>query len=518
MSRTNSSVKNLIVAFAGQVLGILISLVSRIIFLSFLNEEYLGLNGLFTNILTIFSLVELGIGPAMNFSLYKPLAERNISQIKSIMQLYKRAYTLIGCVIIILGLLVTPFYPIFMDKVPDIPYLTVIYWLFVLNTAISYFYSYKRALIICDEKRYIATVYRYVFYFICNTVQIFVLILTKNYIFYLVIQIIFTFTENLGVSRKANKMYPYLKEKKVEPISAKTTEEIRHNIGAMLLHKIGGMVVLSTDNLILSKFVGLVAVGFYSNYYLITDALNKVISQIFMSITASIGNLNALHTEKNTKKLEKTFDRIFFLNFWIYGFCTCCLWVLFNPFISLWLGERLLFDNFTVFVIVVNFYLYGMRKSALTFCEATGAFYYDRWKPIFESVINIVASIILAKKLGTAGVFLGTIISTLSTCIWVEPYILYKHIFQKSARKYAFHFILYTVLSLAACALTSFLVSCLTISNVLLSFICKCLLCLTIPNLLFLICFYKTEHFQFFIHLLYSIIERLFAKFKRSHI
>lgn len=236
-----------------------------------------------------------------------------------------------------------------------------------------------------------------------------------------------------------------------------------------------------------------------------------------MSITASIGNLNALHTEKNTEKLEKTFDRIFFLNFWIYGFCTCCLLVLFNPFIALWLGDNLLFDDFTVFVIVVNFYLYGMRKSAVTFSEATGAFYYDRWKPIFESVINIVASIILAKKLGTAGVFLGTIISTLSTCIWVEPYVLYKHVFQKSARKYAVHFVLYTLLSLAACVLTSFLANCLTISNVFLSFICKCFLCLIIPNLLFLICFHKTEYFQFFMNLIRSIIKQFLEKLKRTH-
>lgn len=351
-----------------------------------------------------------------------------------------------------------------------------------------------------------------------NIAQILILILTQNYILYLVIQIFFTFAENIAISLKSNKMYPYLKEKSNVSVSKETTVEIKKNIFAMLMHKIGGMIVNSTDNLILSKYVGLAAVGVYSNYNLITDAVNRIMSQIFLSVTASIGNMNALCTEKNLAKLEKTFDKMFFLNFWVYGFCSCCIWILSNPFISLWLGSSFLFDHFVVFVITLNFYITGMRKSALTFREATGAFYYDRWKPIFESIINIVASIILAKKLGTAGVFLGTIISTLSTCIWVEPYILYKHIFQKSARKYAFHFILYTVLSLAACALTSFLVSCLTISNVLLSFICKCLLCLTIPNLLFLICFYKTEHFQFFIHLLYSIIERLFAKFKRSHI
>lgn len=515
MSRTNSSLKNLTAAMIGQALGVLISLFSRIIFLRCLNEEYLGLNGLFTNILTIFSLVELGIGPAMNFSLYKPLAEKNTSQIKSIMNLYRRAYILIGCVIAAIGLLFTPFYPVFLERIPDIPRLTLIYWLFVLNTSISYFFSYKRALLICDEKRYIATIYRYLFYFIMNLVQIAVLIYTRNYIFYLIIQVIFTFLENVGVSWKANQMYPYLKEKNIAPIPQKTKGEIKQNIGAMLLHKIGGMVVLSTDNLILSKFVGLAAVGLYSNYYLITDALNKIISQVFMSITASIGNLNALHTEKDIEKLEITFERIFFLNFWIYGFCSCCLWVLFNPFISLWLGNNLMFDRFTVSMIVVNFYLYGMRKTVLTFREATGAFYYDRWKPLIESLINIAASIILAESLGTAGVFLGTIISTLSTCIWVEPYVLFKYVFRKSSRKYAADFVLYTLVSVAACIMVSCLANLATVSNLFTAFIIKFSLCMIFPNLLFWGCFHKTDRFRFFVSLAVHIFKALFSK--RTH-
>ena len=338
------------------------------------------------------------------------------------------------------------------------------------------------------------------------------LIYTRDYIFYLIIQVIFTFLENVGVSWKANQIYPYLKEKDIAPIPQKTTREIKQNIGAMLLHKIGGMVVLSTDNLILSKFVGLAAVGIYSNYYLITDALNKIISQVFMSITASIGNLNALHTEKDIEKLEETFERIFFLNFWIYGFCSCCLWILLNPFISLWLGESLLLDNFTVFIIVVNFYLYGMRKSALTFREATGAFYYDRWRPFAESTNNITASIILAKSLGTAGVFLGTIISTLSTCIWIEPYVLFKHVFKKSTRKYAADFMLYTLVSMAACIIVSFLANIVIVPNVFTGFMIKFFLCMVFPNLLFWACFHKTERFRFFACLAVRILKGMFAK------
>lgn len=513
MSRTDSSLKNLYTAGIGQVIDIIISFIARIVFLRCLNEEYLGLNGLFSNILTIFSLVELGVGSSMNFSLYRPLARKDTEQIKSLMALYRKAYILIGCLIGVIGLLFTPFYTVFMDAVPDIPQLTLIYWLFTANTVISYFFSYKRALIICDEKRYIATVYRYAFYFLLNVAQIIILLLTRNYILFLILQVLFTFAENVGISIKADKMYPYLRDKDISPIPQETGHEIRKNIGAMLIHKIGGMVVFSSDNLILSKFVGLAAVGLYSNYYLITDALNKIFSQVFSSLTASVGNLNASDLPEDREKLEKTFEKVFFVDFWIYGFATCCLWVLFNPFISLWLGDYLLFDTFTVLIIVVNFYLTGMRKAVLTFWEATATFYYDRYKPIFEITINIVTSVWLAKYLGAAGVFLGTIISTVSTCLWVEPYVLYKHALKKRAGRYARKWLIYTLVTLLACCLTSVCASAVRFSNGYLSFLTKMMLCLVVPNTIFFVLFHGCAEFIFFEELGKRIIHKALGNF-----
>lgn len=509
MTRTESTIRNFKVAIIGQFFCVLVSFASRYIFLRFLNEEYLGLNGLFTNILSIFSLVELGVGPAINFSLYKPLAMHDTEQIKSLMRIYKKAYILIGSVIAVLGLLFTPFYPSMLDRVPDVPNLTVIYWLFIANTSISYFFSYKRSLIICDEKRYIATIYRYTFYFILNVVQIIILILTGNYILYLILQVICTFSENVGISIKADKMYPFLRDRNVKPVKKELITDIKNNVGAMVFHKIGGMVVMSTDNLILSKFVGLTAVGLYSNYYLITDALNKIISQVFVATTASVGNLNVSTTNEDRKRLKTAFDNLFFINFWIYGFCSCCLWVLFNPFISLWLGERLTFDRFTVLIIVINFYLTGMRKTALTFREATGAFYYDRYKPLVESCINIIASIFFVRKMGTAGVFLGTIISTLSTCTWVEPYVLYKHVFLEKCTGFLCLFFSYTLISVVACCATTLVAGWISVPNPYVNFIIRIIACIIIPNGIFLICFHKTTNFKFVLRIGKQITQKL---------
>lgn len=257
MTRTQASLKNLTAAFIGQGLGILISFIARRVFIECLDEQYLGINGLFSNILSVLSLAELGVGTAMTFALYKPLANGDIPVIKSLMRFYKRAYNGIGCGILALAVLFVPIYPMFMDEVPDIPHLTAIYLLYAANTGVSYFFTYKRTLIICDQKRYIATYYRYGFYFAMNIAQIIMLYATRDFLLFTAVQLVFTVLENIAVSMAADKMYPYLKEKDVLPLPAELFEDIKKNIRAMLMHKIGGIVVLSTDNILISKLVGL---------------------------------------------------------------------------------------------------------------------------------------------------------------------------------------------------------------------------------------------------------------------
>lgn len=505
--RIVSSIKNLIVAFGGQFIGIIISFVARIVFLQILNAEYLGINGLFINIVTILCLAELGIGSAMNFSLYKPLAEQNKEKIKSLMYLYKKAYIIIGVIILVVGIAISPLLPYFINEIPDIlENIYFIYILFVINTGISYFFSYKRALIISDQKRYIATFYRYSFYFLLNVAQIICLLVTGNYILFLVLQIIFTLLENIFVSIKANKMYPYLKEKNIEKLLKEETKEIKKNVFALVIHKVGGIVVNSTDNILISKFISLTAVGLYSNYYLITNALNIVIGQVFSSIVASIGNLGVT---ENKEKLKNIFDKVFFMNFWIFGFSSICLYILFNDFITLWLGEEYLLSISVMFVIVVSFYITGMRRTAIIFRDALGLFWYDRYKPIFEVVINLIVSIILTQKIGLAGVFIGTIISTLTTSFWVEPYVLYKYGFKTKLRHYFKKYFKYTIITILVALLTIFLVNTLFISVNLLTFIGKLLLCVGIQNLCFILIFRKNEEFIYFKNLIEGIIDKI---------
>lgn len=513
MSRTNNSIRNLVTAITGQGLGFIVSFIARIFFINILGREYLGLNGLFTNILTLLSLAELGVGEAINYSLYKPLAENDTKKCAMLMQLYKKVYNVIGILILIIGISLTPFLHLIIKNMPDIPYIELIYILFVINTAVSYFFSYKRNLIIADQKRYIATFYRYFAHVIFTGIEILYLIFFKNFIGYVIIMIIATLSDNFMVSRKAEKMYPFLKEDEKVPLDEESKKSILKNTKAMMMHKVGGVLVHSTDNILLSSLVSLDSVGLYSNYYFIINALNTVAAHVFNSVTASIGNMFVVDNEK---KQYEVFKNIYFMNFWLFCFIIVSLLCLFNPFIELWLGKDFLFSFDIVCMIVINFYVLGMRKTVITFREASGLFYKDRWKSIIEATINLVSSIILAHYFQTFGVFLGTFISSVSTNLWIEPLVLYKYGFKLKLREFYKLYIKYLIITLTCCLLTYYLCSLVAFGRVL-SFVIKVLLCLIIPNTAIILLFRKTKEYIYFKKLIKSFYQKIIKMIRRKH-
>ena len=501
-SRTENSIRNLIFAGIGQLFGILISLISRLIFIRVLSTEYLGLSGLFTNILTMLSLTELGFVTAMSYQLYKPIAENDKEKIKSLINFYRKVYFSIAIIITILGIITLPFYRHLMDKVPSIPNLDLIYMLFVLNTSASYLFSHKRLLIIGDQNRYIATIYRYAFYFILNVCQIIVLITTKNYILFLVVQILMTLAENIMLNRKANRMYPYLKEGNVKKLSKKDHNQIIGNVKSMFYHKFGGVVLNSTDNIVISKVLGLVSVGIYSNYMLIITALKTIIMQIFSSVVASIGNL---HVDADRRKMTEIFEKTFFADYFIHIISTICLICLINPFIKIWLGKKFLLDTFTVYCIAINYYLFGMRRTCMSFREATGNYSRDKYSPIIEAVINIVTSIILAKYIGLAGVVLGTIISSLFTNFWWEPLVISEKSLVIDLKDYLAMYFKYSIVGIIIAFFTIFINSLIPTNNFL-YFLIKMFVSLVISIGMFLIIYRKNDNYKFYKYLAKGVL------------
>ena len=498
MSRTENSLRNLRYAALLNLALVIVNFIARRIFVMVLSEQYLGLNGTFTNILSMLSIAELGVGTAITYSMYRPLAVHDEDLLLSLMALYRRFYRIIGLVIAVLGVALTPLLPYLTHDLPDIPNIRLIYLLFVANTVVSYFYSYKRSLIVCDQKKYIETGIHYGAYFVLNLVQIIFLALTKNYVVFLVLQVISTWGENFILARKADKLYPYLRDKDVRPMDKDDRNIIFRNVAAMSMHKVGAVVVNSTDNILISKLIGLATAGLYSNYYTIIHPLQTVTNQIFESIVASVGNLSANTDEEGREHLRETFNDVFFFAFWIYTFCAVCLLNLLPPFIEfIWLRNRgWLLDRGTLIVLVINFYLYGMRRPVLTFRDASGAFWNDRYKPLFESIINLAASILLARRFGLMGIFLGTMVSTVTTSLWVEPYVLYRNVFDAPLRDYFIRFASHALVTAGICFLSVWI--CGLVGYSLLSVIPRLLICLVLPNGVMFLLFCRTSEFKYF--------------------
>lgn len=485
--------RNLRFALIFQTLALLTAFLTRRVFVSVLSQEYLGLDGTFSNILVTLSLAELGLGDAILFSLYKPLAEGDKPKLRALMDFYRRAYRIIGISVAVLGCALAPFLPQLIHNFPNLPHVYLIYVLFVANSALTYFFVYKQSLILADQKRYLVTMWRYSLWTILYLLQALFLWLTHQYLVYLVLQLGETLLENWILARKADKLYPFLKED-AQPLDQKTKQTIVRNTRAMFLHKIGGAVVFNTDNLLISYFIGVVSVGLYSNYLLVIKGLRNIYKMIFAAFSGSVGNLGA--TEDKSAAL-RVYRRMNFAGSWMTGWFSICLLVLFNPFLSLWVGEQYLFPAAIVLLIVMNFYVTGMREVNLVFQNGYGLFWRMRYKSIFEAVINLAASIALAKPLGILGIFIGTFVSTMLTCFWVEPYLLFRYVFKRPLRGYFFQYAISALLTVIAGAATW--VACSLLPGIgLFSFAVKALICICIPNLMFLLIFSRTEELNFF--------------------
>lgn len=509
--RTNNSLKNTFFALLSNLIVMIVGFVSQTVFIKLLGEEYLGINGLFNNIISVLAIVELGLGPAIIFSLYKPLAENDEDSILRIMNFYRKSYNIIAIIIFILGILLVPCLKFFVNtnlEFTNFGGIKFIFLLFIIDASVSYILSYKRSIIQADQKYRLINITHTIMYVLMNFIQLSLLYLFKNYILYLVIKILFRFLENLVITIIANKMYPYIKNKTEKTLTKEEKENIFTKIKGLIFHKIGNYVVLGTDNILISKFLGVAQVGLYSNYSLIIYSVTSMLNQIFSSITASVGNL-LVTTDK--EKTYEVYQKVMFLNFWIYAFATTSIYNIMEPFIIFWLGEKFLLSNFVLIILSINFYMLGMRSSIGIYKEAAGIYYEDRFVPIIESIVNIIASIIFAKHFGLAGIFLGTITSSLIVVFYSLPFFVYKEVFKKSIFEYYKLYFKYAITTTLLVTITKvtlkylFLLTGAPFLRVVISIIA----CLIIPNLLIFIIFGKTKELTYF-------KEMIFGKFLKK--
>lgn len=442
-SRSEYVVKNVSVTLVMQVVKNLLAFVSRTVFVYVLGAEYLGVNSLFADILTVLSFAELGVGNAMVFSLYKPLAERNTEKIKSLMRLYAKAYRIIGIVIAIAGISFAPFVK---HIVGDVSYvkddITLLYLLFLLNSVISYFFVYKKSLIIADQKNYIVDIYQQVFYAFQVVVQSAFLIITKQFIPYLIIIILTTFMNNLYVAHKADKMYPYLEDRNVKPLEKEEVNGIVTNVKALVVYKVGGIILESTDTIFISSLINVLTVGLYDNYKMLINVFKTIGSQMMNAVVASVGNLNASATDQ---KKESVFYEMLYISTWFYGFAAAGLCCFLTAFVSLWLGENYAIGFDAVLAACIYFYVSNMHYPCYTYRTTAGLFVFGKYVPMIASVFNIALDIVMGKTWGLSGILWASTISRALTYELIDPFLVYRRIFHKPVMKY---FITYACLTI----------------------------------------------------------------------
>ena len=504
--RTSNSIKNSITSTISSFTSMLIGFIAQAIFIRILGAKYLGLNGLFSNIFTVLGIFELGIGNAIVYNLYKPIAKNKKEEIKSLMLFYKKAYSIIALLVLGSGLLITPFINSIVGNISIDINIYYIYIMFLINTVASYLMTYKRSLIYANQQNYIINIVHIGYLIIMNITQLVILYMTKNYYLYLGIKITCQLLENIIITLYANRLYPYLKEKNIKQLDKKIEKDIFSKVKALIFHKIGGVVINGTDNIIASKFLGIITVGLYSNYSMIIFAVNTLFSQIIISSTASVGNLLV---ENNSTKSYQVFKRIRFLNFWLACFSGICLLVIIQPFIKVWVGEEYLLSILVVSTLVFNYFQKMMRGVYGTFKDSAGIWQEDKYVPLVESLLNIVFSILLLKIFGLAGVFMGTIISGLALWCYSYPKYVYKKLFNRSYLDYAKETLGYIFLFILLSLLTYEISKLIIVSNPYLQVIINTLIAITIPNTILLILFRKTDNFKYFKELVQKLLKKV---------
>ena len=492
-SRTEYSILNILTGIGGYFLNTIIGFVCRMVFVRCLSADYLGVNGLFTNVLTMLSLAELGVGGAIVYALYKPLAENDEEKIASLMKLYSKAYRLIGVLIAAVGLALMPFIDLIIREQPNIrESIYLLYAINLFNTASSYFFSYRSSLLIAAQRNYIVGGISYAVAILQSIFQMVFLLKFRNYLGYLLIQSAGTLIFNIIVSSVAGKMFPFIRKKKVRPLPKDEQKTLFSNIRDLMVYKVSGLLVNSTDNILITFFNGLVTTGLASNYTLLVNTLNSLLSQVFNGLTASIGNHNAT---ESTEKRYQLFSFLNMMNFWIFGWAALGIFFCSSDLVQLCFGEEYVLSIEIPFVMALNFFTVGMMNAVWTYKHTLGLFHYGRFIQFFTGILNIVFSVLLGTYWGLFGILFATFVARAFTSLWYDPYAVFKYGFEKSPVEYVKKIVKYLIVLAVAAVLCRFSFVIIR-GSLIVQTLLKILLCSVVTNLVFIAAFFKTPEFD----------------------
>ncbi len=491
-SRTKNTSRNIAAGLVNRFASIFFTFFNRTIIIYLLGAEFSGLNSLFTSILGMLSLAELGVHTAIVQSMYEPIAKNDKRRICELITLYKKLYRIAGFVIFGIGVLLIPFLPyLIKGQIPEVINLYRLYVLYLFNTVISYFmFSYKGALLLAHQRHDVSQKISTVLMIIKAIVQMVILLVLRNFYAYLMIEIVSTISSNLWVAKETEKRYPEyqcVKEK------VKLTEDIKKQMSGLMVGKLCDKARNSLDSIILSMFLGLTTIAIYDNYYYIYSALYGIMLVVCNSMGASVGNSIATETlEKNYDNLQK----FSFLVAWISGWISICMLCLYQPFMKIWMGEGLMLSNFNMLLFCVYFYAINMNNIRNQFIGGAGLWWYVRTSNLAEAIANICLNIILGKLFGITGIILATIITIFAFNFLWRTIILFNTYFKgMSLKKLLLNHFNWFICVVIAAAVTYGLCGFIQTEGIL-KLVLNGIVCVIIPNGILFLLWFRTKEFK----------------------
>lgn len=499
--------KNIVFGYIGNLSSTVLGFILRTVFIQKLDETLLGVNGLYTGVLSLLSMAELGIGTALNFSLYAPVAQKNYDRIKSYMHFYKKAYRIIGLIVAVLGITLIPFLKFFIKDPGNygIRELTLYYLIFLFNTVSTYFVSYKYSLVNAEQKNYIQTNILTITKLATTILQLIVLVVTSNFLLYLLTAAAVELLQKIWANNYLNKRYPYLLDKDVVPLGKEETKDIWDKTKALLCLKIGDIARLQTDSIIISSFIQIAIVGIVDNYNMVINSVQNFVLVIFNSAISSFGNLIATESKQKQYELFKIYR---FVANWIYGLSAIGFYVLLTPLVvDLWLGEKWLLSANIVALIVIDYYFKGDRVVMMNFRTAAGVFEQDKFLPLIQGGVNLVISIVLVQRIGLIGVYVGTVVSGLIANI-SRPPIVYRVCFERKSKEYFIDTVKYLLVMAVILGIVLPLSNILLHEVTLVSFVLTGVMIVVVYNVIFLLAFCKTGEFKYMYDMVMRRVKR----------
>lgn len=490
-SRSIKSGRTALYSTLAKTLDLLIAFVTRTLFIKIFGVGLLGVSGLFTNVISILALADLGFGTAMTYSYYKPIAESDYEKIAQLNRFYRRVYNVIAVAVLIIGLALIPFLKYIINLKEPIDHLYLYYVLTLANTVVSYLFVYKSSVINAHQEGYLISKFNMILNIIFSIVRILVMLLTKNYAIYVSLLTLATLVNNIYISHIANKRYPYIKKCDTD-LNKEEKSGIFKNVGSAFLYKVSSVLMNSTDNILISKIVGTEIVGYYSNYLTIINTLSSYVSIVFYSLTASIGNVIA---KESNEKQYATFREVQMLSYWFAIVVSSCVYVLIDSVITIWIGKGFVLDHLTIIAIVVNFYLACVLYPIWIFREAAGLYRKTKYIMVICALINVGLSILLGMWLGLSGILFASAISKLVTYVWYEPIILFRDYLKDSSKKYFLPVLFVTSVTVVVSIILSYIVSFIPFSGII-GVLIKGTLCFIITNIVFVLIYGRNEYFK----------------------